>query len=150
MRKAMVFSTLILILILIGVTGCQSQNEPGHQLPLSWLQPIEVVSVSGPIPPYNPGGPTVEITLKNVGEVPVIYLKATLKLERTYEFDFVNVTPSNPLLPGESSNETRNLIGPGSGISSDTSYPLTINLTLQSGAPLVYTKQVQIGEPPPN
>jgi hypothetical protein len=132
------FITLFLavILLLMEATSCQSQSQN--------QQPIEVTSVLGPIMPPNPGGPTVEITLKNVGEEPVTYLKATLKLERAYEFGFVNVSPSNPLLPGESSNETRNLIGPGSGISSDTSYPLEIRVTLQSGDTLIYTKQVQI------
>lgn len=154
MRKSIVLGTLILLFVLMGTTGCQSHiTNPSDTVSTTSSQnqqPVEVTSVIGPIPPYNPGGPTVKITLKNVGDSPVTYLKATLQLERAYEFDFVSVTPSSPLLPGESSSATLNLIGPGSGFSTDTSYPLEINIMLQSGAKLVYTKQVQIGTPPPN
>ena len=132
-KKITIFSTLILLCVLMGATGCQSQSQN--------QQPIEVISVSGVGPP-NPGGPFVEITLKNVSEDPVTSLKATLELERDYEFGFVNVTPSNPLLLGESSNETLSLIGGGYG--TETSYPLTITVTLQNGDTLTYTKQVQI------
>jgi hypothetical protein len=136
-----VVALLLIMLLLIGAASCQSHTSPQNQ------QPVEVTSVLGPIPPPNPGGPTVAITLKNVGEEPVTYLKATLELEKAFEFDFVNITPSRPLLPGESSSETRNLIGPGGGFSNGTSYPLTINVTLQNGDTFFYTKQVQIVEP---
>ena len=102
-------------------------------------QPIQVVSMIGPIPPYNPGGPTVAITVKNVGVEPVTILKAVLKLEGDFEFAFVKVTPSNPLLPGGSSNQTLNLIGPKGNFTSGILYPLTVNGTLQSGATFAYT-----------
>jgi len=42
-------------MILAACTGASSTTSQ---------QPIEVVSVLGPIPPFNPGGPVVEITLK--------------------------------------------------------------------------------------
>jgi hypothetical protein len=131
-------------------------GEPGeyseygaHSFPIVVSQeqePIEIVSVLGPIPPFTPGGPAVKITLKNVGAEPVISLTATLDVSESYDFIF-DVTPSNPLQPNKSTSTTLALIG-GGGFSSDGSYPLTINATLQNGPNFVYTKLVQIVEPP--
>jgi len=109
-------------------------------------EPIEIVSVLGPLEPFNPGGPGVEITLKNVGLEPVISLTATLELSESYDFTF-DVTPANPLQPNRSTSAELTLIG-GGFATDNISYPLTINATLQSGANLVYTKLVQIVEPP--
>jgi len=108
-------------------------------------QPIEITSVLGPLQPFNPAGPVVEITLKNVAVEPVISLTATLEVNRSFDFAF-NVTPSNPLQPDGSTSETRTLIG-GGFIGGNVSYPLTINATLQNGAQFVYIKLVQIVEP---
>jgi len=107
-------------------------------------EPVAVVSVSGPIPPYNPGGPVVEITLNNVSSVPVITLSAILELNRAFTFTF-EVTPSNPLMPGASASVRQTLIG--GGLADNVSYPLTINGTLQGGADFAYTKQVLITSP---
>lgn len=71
-------------------------------------------------------------------------IKATLQLGKSFEFNFVGVTPSNPLLPGKSSSVKRVLIGGGFG--ENLPYPLTINGTLQNGATFAYTKQVRIVE----
>jgi hypothetical protein len=110
-------------------------------------QPIEVTSVLGPLQPFNPGGPVVEITLKNVGVEPVISLTATLELDTPFgPFDFIfNVTPSNPLQPNKSTSDILTLIG--GGFADNVSYPLKIHATLQNGAKFVYTKLVQIVEP---
>jgi predicted secreted protein len=113
-------------------------------------QPIEVVSVLGPIPPFNPGGPVVEITLKNVSGEPVVSLKASLGITRagpsntpfTFNFD---VTPSNPLLPDKTIGTQLTLIG--GGFSDNVSYPLIIEGNLESGTEYSYTKQVQIESP---
>ena len=104
------------------------------------------MSVLGPLPPFNPGGAAVKITLKNVGVEPVISLTATLEVSESFDFIF-DVTPSNPLQPNRSTSATLTLIG-GGGFSSNGSYPLTINATLQNGGKFVYTKLVQIVEPP--
>jgi len=111
-------------------------------------EPIEIVSVLGPVPPFTPGGPGVEITLKNVSVEPVISLTATLELSESFDFTFDDVSPSNPLQPNASTSDTLTLIG--GGFSSDVSYPLTINATLRNGAKFIYTKLVQIIEPPLN
>ena len=108
-------------------------------------QPIEIISVLGPLQPINPGGPIVEITLKNVTVEPVVSLAASLELSRSFNFDF-DVTSSNPLLPDKSSSTKLTLIG--GGFSDNILYPLMINGTMQNGATFAYTKQVQIVEPP--
>ncbi|MFC2026415.1 hypothetical protein ACFLUX_00350 [Chloroflexota bacterium] len=109
-------------------------------------QPIEIVSVLGPLPevPVNPGGPLVEITLKNVSAEPITSLTATLQLERDFTFEFA-VTSSHPLLPTNSVSTQRRLIGGGFG--HNFSYPLALEGTLQNGETFAYTKQVQIMEP---
>jgi hypothetical protein len=99
----------------------------------------------GPLQPINPGGPIVEITLKNVAVEPVVSLAATLELSRSFYFDF-NVTSSNPLLPDKSISARLTLIG--GGFSANIPYPLRINGTLQNSTTFAYTKQVQIVEPP--
>jgi hypothetical protein len=115
-------------------------------------EPVEVVSVLGPVPPFTPGGPAVKITVKNVRSEPVISLTAALGVDTAFgtsqEFAF-DVTPSNPLQSDQSTSATRCLIGGGS-FAHDVSYPLTINATLQNGTNFVYTKLVQIVQPQPN
>jgi hypothetical protein len=143
-RPACVIVTSILLtatLLAVTVSGCHPVSASQDQ------EPIEIVSVLGPIGPPNPGGPAVEITLKNVGVEPVTSLTATLELSESFDFTF-DVTPANPLQPNRSTSGALGLIGPGGGFSSNGSYPLTINATLQNGAKFVYTKLVQIVEPP--
>jgi hypothetical protein len=124
-----------------------------HSFPIVVSQeqePIEIVSVLGPFPPFNPGGPSVKITLKNVGGEPVISLTATLEVSSAsgfpFDFTFDDVTPSHPLQHNRSTSAKLCLIGGGFG--SSRSYPLTINATLQNGTKFVYTKLVQIAQPP--
>jgi hypothetical protein len=126
-----------LVLALTALAGCVPSQSPTNQ------QPIDIVSVSGPLQPINPGGPIVEITLKNVGDQPVIALTADLTLNVSFSFDF-DVTSSNPLLPGKSISSRRGLI---TGGFSDNLYPLTITGTLQNHARFACTKQVRIVNP---
>ena len=128
-------------MLLVACTRVSSTNSQ---------QPVEVVSVLGPITPLNPGGPVVEITLKNVSSEPVVSLKASLGIAQagpsstpfTFNFD---VTPSNPLLPDKTIGAKLTLIG--GGFSDNVSYPLTIEGTLKSGTKYSYTRQVQIESP---
>ena len=112
--------------------------------PLADQQPVEIISVSGPLQPVNPGGPTVEITLKNVAAEPVVSLSASLELNRPFNFDF-DVSPSNPLLIDESVAARLALIG--GGFSENISYPLVISGTLKSGVTFTYTSQVLVVAP---
>src|SRR5579885_1657186 len=74
--------------------------------------PIELVSIKS-VPPVNPGGPVIELTLKNTGTTPITNLKAILQLSNNYTFDFNNVTPATPLAPDSSISDTKILIGAG-------------------------------------
>jgi hypothetical protein len=107
-------------------------------------QSIEIVSVLGPLPPINPGGPIVEITLNNVSNESIVSLTATLELSRAFNFKF-DVSSLNPLLPAESISAKLTLIG--GGFSDNISYPLRLEGTLEDGSTFAYTKQVQITEP---
>ena len=99
----------------------------------------------GPLQPINPGGPIVEITLKNVGVERVVSLAANLEQNIAFNFDR-DVSYSNPLLPDESISAKLTLYG--GGFSDNLLYPLTIRGTLQNGTTFAYIKQVQIVEPP--
>jgi hypothetical protein len=143
-RKVLILIIAILSMVAMLLAVCTGASSPTSQ------QPIEVVSVLGPIPPFNPGGPVVEITLKNVSSEPVVSLKASLGIIRagpsntpfTFNFD---VTPSNPLLPDKTIGTKLTLIG--GGFSDNVSYPLIIEGNLESGNEYSYTKQVQIESP---
>jgi len=145
-RPACVIATSILLastLLAVTASGCHPVSASQDR------EPIEIVSVLGPLPPFTPGGATVQITLKNVGIEPVISLTATLGVSSAsgFPFDFTfDVTPSNPLWPNRSTSAKLCLIG--GGFASNHSYPLTINATLQNGDNFVYTKMVQIVEAP--
>lgn len=136
-RKPLVLA-IFLITIVISM-GCTSGKSPSSTTPTN-QQPVEVVSVLGTLSPINPGGPIVEITLKNISGESVISLSATLQLNRDFNFNF-NVTSANPLLPDKTINTRQTLI---SGSFSDNTYPLLISGTLQNGVTFGYTKQVQI------
>lgn len=146
-RPACVIVTSILLtatLLAVIVCGCHPVSASQ-----SW-EPIEIVSVLGPLRPFTPAGPNAKITLKNGSVEPVISLTATLEVYTasgtSVDFTFDDVTPANPLQPNRSTSAELTLIG--GGFSSNVSYPLTINATLQNGAKFVYTKLVQIAQPP--
>lgn len=106
--------------------------------------PVEVVSVVGPVEPINPGGPTIQITLKNTSVGIVTGVSAFLHdiyprlPEATYpqplpgpaEFNF-DVTAANPLLAGKTTTSTLTLIGATLDI--NKAYALTLNDEYTSG-----------------
>ena len=142
---------LIAVLALFSVAaGCKTSttNTP---ITNQNQQPLEIVSVIGPIIPYNPGGPTVRITVKNEATEPVVSLTTTLVVvsispNQTYDFNF-NVSSLNPLLPNNSITSTLALIN--GEFNDNTTYPLKIDGTFQNGGTFAYTEQVTIDEPPP-
>jgi hypothetical protein len=142
--KIKTLALIIAVLSIMLLAACTKAPSTTNQ------QPIEIVSVLGPIPPVNPGGPVVEITLKNVSSEPVVSLKASLGITKSgpsntpFVFNF-DVTPSNPLLPGKTIGTKLTLIG--GGFSDNVSYPLIIEGKLESGTAYSYTKQVQIESP---
>jgi hypothetical protein len=164
-RKALFLSAGILLIAVFPpaiISGCNAPATPSVTPTLppptatTTEEPVDIVSVIGPLPSsyengkpvYNPGGPILEITLKNVSNEPVIFLEASLTLEsmpqRPYDFTF-DVSLSKPLLPGASTSSRQTLIG--GGFSDTIPYPVTINGTLQSNVAFVYTKSVLIQQP---
>jgi hypothetical protein len=127
--------TLGAVMIFAGGAACNGSSQNPA---------VEIISVTGPIPPFTPGGPTVEITLKNVSAEHVTGLTATLVTGRSFDFNF-EVAPSSPLMPNGSISSKINMIG--GGFSDNVLYPLTIKATLQSGTTSVYTQQAQIKAP---
>jgi hypothetical protein len=155
-RTAVSFLTAVVLFVLL-ISGCgpsSSHTPTSTPSPTATLppgqEPVEVISATGPWEPVNPGGPIVEITLKNESSEPVIFLEATLDLDisapsNPYLFHF-DVSLSNPLQPGASVSARQTLIGGGFG--DDIPYPLTINGMLQSNVAFAYTKSVVIIAPP--
>ena len=140
-RKTLISIIAILSMVSLFLGACSGPETPTGQ------QPIQVVSVSGPLPPINPGGPNVEVTLKNVSGESVVSLTASLGVSRAgpsntpFVFNF-DVTSSNPLLPSNSISSRLTLIG--GSFADNISYPLNIEGKLQSGGTFVYTEQVRI------
>jgi hypothetical protein len=106
-------------------------------------QPLEIVSVEGPLDPINPGGPVVGITIKNISEENIVSLNATLDLNMEFSFEF-EVSDTNPLLPGDTIYAERTLIN--GGFADNTSYPLEISGEFQDGPAFSYAEQVMIEE----
>jgi hypothetical protein len=111
--------------------------------------PVQVVSVVGPIVPINPGGPTINITLENANNIPIISLNSSLDLPSAepsvpYLFAF-DVSSSNPLQFGHVVQSSLTLIG--ASFDSSSTYPLTISGMLSNGVQFSFTEQVSI-EPP--
>lgn len=103
---------------------------------------IIVVSVDL-LKPYTPGGPTIQITLQNNGTSPVTSLQATITFPPyNYTYSFTEVNASNPLLPGQSTSQTKTLIN--AGFEGDQTYPIEIISTQQDGKQINYTTQVTI------
>lgn len=145
----MKIKTLILIIAGLGMAAALPAACTGTASPTG-TQPIEVVSVLGPIPPFAPGGPEVEITLKNVSGKPVVSLNASLGISRAgppntpFIFNF-DVSPSNPLLPDKTVGSSLGLIG--GGFSDNVFYPLIIQGSLEGGTGFSYTTRIQIASP---
>ncbi len=145
---------LVIALLLVGMTACTAggtvttSSTPTVTPPDQ--EPVEVVSVTGPMPPFNPGGPTVEIVLENISAEPIVYLTATLSIDGSlpsgqFTFSF-GVGPASPLVPGEDVIGRATLIG--GGISSDALYPLAVSGSFQDNEPFSYTTEVKVSPPP--
>jgi hypothetical protein len=135
---------LIMIALLCGI----AMSAPATIAPPA-QEPAAVESVSGPIPPFAPGGPMVEIILKNVSDKPMESLTATLGINgappgRDYTYNF-GVSADSPLATGKSATARMKLIG--AGFNSDASYPLKISGSFKDNESFSYTVQVRILAP---
>jgi len=156
----LVFTAAVLFILTGAACSGPPAPSPTPTLPPPTLttstRPIEVVSAVGPIPDwyedgkpvYNPGGPIVEITVKNVSSEPVILLEVNLDIgsvspQNPYVFNF-GVSPSNPINPGQIISGRRVLIGGGFG---DLPLPLTISGRLEGNVAFFYVRSVVITPP---
>jgi hypothetical protein len=114
---------------------------------------IQVLSVTGPTAPYNPGGPVVSMTLKNAGDTSITSLNASLAItsgintgavHSPYWF-FFDVSSANPLLSGQTIQVSETLIN--AGFQTGASYPLTVYGMTADGTVFSYTVQVQLQPP---
>jgi len=103
-------------------------------------QIVNVVAIKS-VPPVNPGGPAVQLTLRNAGMLPITNLKAILEINANYTFDFENVTPSTPLLPGNTASDTKILIG--AGFRNELAYSLIIS-GIKNNMPFQYIENVYV------
>lgn len=104
-------------------------------------QTVEIVSIQSVSSLTNPGGPPIQLTLRNIGTTPITSLKALLTLNNDYNFDFENVTQVNPLASGDSISETRILIG--AGFRTDIVHPITIS-GITNNIPFTYTENIHM------
>jgi hypothetical protein len=108
-------------------------------------QPVDIISVTGPLPPISPGGPVVSVGLVNVSNESIMTLSAILHLDRDFEVTFDSVTPSKPLRPGQQTTGQQILIG--GGFADNVTYRITVSGTFESEAIFAYTEDVQIQPP---
>jgi hypothetical protein len=139
----LLFCAAIALITLLGACSGSPTSSSSASTSSATLtdKPIEVVSVTGPVPPINPGGPNIQMTLKNASTEPITALKITLALNRPYDIVF-DVTLPVPFLPGSTISAEQNLIG--GGFSDTVLYPLTISGTYRNGSTFSYVRQVQI------
>jgi len=134
-------------LLLSGCSGTVSTGasstptSPASPIPSHLVEPVEVISVIGPEQLINPGGPSVTITLKCISDEPIISLRATLELNRSYDFNFP-ASVSRPFSKGDTSARGMTLIN--AGFSDEVSYSLTISGIFQDGWTFSFTKYVYI------
>jgi archaellum component FlaG (FlaF/FlaG flagellin family) len=152
-----VIASLLVVAILIGAGAGYIVGSAGERTVttvstttatvdyLLAYDPVEVLSVTGPIPPYNFAGPDVSVVVKNTGDSSIVALNANLRL---YAFDFTftfGVKESNVLLPGQIVQATQTLTY---GLIQDgANYPLTVNGTLASGQSFSFTVQIEMVSP---
>jgi hypothetical protein len=105
-------------------------------------QPVAVASVSLQ-QPYNPGGPTINITLLNTGTSSIVALQATLSLPtQNYTFNFIDVSSNSPLLPNQETTQTTTLLD--ASYTLDQAYPMRISGEHQDGTQFDYYTSVTI------
>jgi hypothetical protein len=92
---------------------------------------------------YNPGGPTIEVTMQNNSTDPVVSLQAILTLSgHNYTYVFDDISKSNPLLPNQNASQTDTLIN--AGFETNQTYPMLITGTLQNGTSFDFTTPITI------
>jgi hypothetical protein len=125
---------LAVLLVLALAAGACAPAEP----------PVEIVSVTGPMPPINPGGPIIEIVLKNISTEPVVELSARMETAMAFTCN-CDIAADNPLPPGESTIARITMIS--GGFSDTRLYLTTVYGKLKGGGDFSFTREVRITAP---
>jgi hypothetical protein len=148
---------VLLVILLIGAVGAYyiAQKELPALTPSTSPTPTPTATStpisSGPLTiisvrilqPYNPGGPTIEVTMQNNSTDPVVSLQAILTLSgHNYTYVFDDISKSNPLLPNQNASQTDTLIN--AGFETNQTYPMLITGTLQNGTSFDFTTPITI------
>jgi hypothetical protein len=160
LSKLLAILIIVIIVVSFGVVGwilhhisTTAQNSPANDsntptpTPTSTqspnpTQPVKVTLVSLQ-QQYNPGGPTLKITLKNTGTNPIVALQGILSLPgRNFTYIFNDVSPSNPLLPNQETSQTTTLLN--ASFYPDQAYPMRISGEQQNGTRFDYYTNVTI------
>ena len=108
----MIRKILLILFVLILTSGCSHNTPPVETSTFPPPAPekgfpVQVVSVLDPIKPgetINPGGPPIEITLRNISPESITSIKVQLYSATGGKFAYnYNVSLSNPFLPVSSS-----------------------------------------------
>jgi hypothetical protein len=111
---------------------------------------VEVVSLVGPLEPVNPGGPTVEMTMKNVADGSCVALTAILGAQsippgQLYTFNF-DVSSNKTLAPGATISRRMTLVG--GSLSYGISYPINIHGKIPNVGEFYHIETVRFLPPP--
>jgi hypothetical protein len=155
--KKTICPAVILAILLLSLSACAAppaaSTSTAVQTPTQTAQNTEplAVSLAGPIAPYVPAGPEVQITVTNKSGTAVIAATASLNLGvaqgpnvAPYIFDF-SLSAASPLSTGQSASLSHVFIG--GGLDDTTYYPVRVQGTLEGGATFDYTVQAQIKPP---
>ena len=140
------FMAALLVFAACGSSGTNSTKTAGSTTTTVAVQPMVVLSATGPLQPVNPGGPSVQITLENVTALFVTSLSAVFTTLGSGDSAFsFTVSDSAPLRAMATASATQTLIN--ASISNGVPYPLEISGTMQNGTTFDYVVQVQIAAP---
>jgi hypothetical protein len=136
-----------------GASFSYTRVVQGLDVPLSNTEPVQVVSVGGPLPGTDTTSPFIQVSLRNVSGDAIVVLACVLEASKTtggatatmpYPINF-DTSSASPLLPG--SDITSNPVLMSGGFNEGTFFPLLICGVLKTGATFGYSKQIQITAP---
>ena len=129
----------LVLAITFAMTACSGASS---------VRPVELVSMTGPVPPFTPGGPQIQIALKNVSSTPITSLSAQPGISgapgQVYTVTF-DISSENPLRPGQDISATTVLIN--GAIQTGYTYQVTIRGTLEGGKAFDYTVTAKLTPP---
>jgi hypothetical protein len=158
MKKPAISLVMVSLAVVVATACSPASLEPSQTevitTPSPTQPPVQVISVSVVREPFGmvvPGGPEIEVTLKNNSNEPLVSLSAFLTIQGltngTYNFDF-GFSADNPLMPGALISRSQHLFT--GRYDPAVPYPLGIAGTLRSSGEFTQENYILIGNPPPD